>query len=167
VALLLRAFARVRQAVPAVRLVIAGDAPLPGTVRLAAELGIEAATTFPGRVPAECLPALYQGATLFVLPSTQEGLGISVEEAMACGLPVISTRCGGPEGLVQDGVTGVLVPSSDETALANAVVTLLADCPRRDAMGLAGRAHAVRQFARGPVDAALAEALCETLGEGI
>jgi glycosyltransferase involved in cell wall biosynthesis len=165
VALLLRAFARVRKAFPAARLVVAGDAPFHGTARLATDLGVEATTTFVGHVAAERLPALYQGATLFVLPSTQEGLGISVEEAMACGLPVVSTRCGGPEGLVQDGVTGVLVPSRDERSLADAVVALLLDRPRREAMGRAARAHALQHFARGPVDEALAQALRATLGE--
>lgn len=166
ISLLLRAFARVREALPSVRLVVAGDAPLPDTARLAAELGVGAATAFLGRVPAEQLPALYQGATLFVLPSTQEGLGISVQEAMASGLPVVSTRCGGPEGLIRDGVTGLLVPPRDETRLAEAVLALLPDRTRRDAMGLAARTHAVRHFARAPVEAALVQAVRDTYRDG-
>ena len=51
---------------------------------------------------------LYQNASIFVLPSKQEGLGVVILEAMACGLPVVSTQCGGPESIIEDGVNGIL-----------------------------------------------------------
>jgi len=165
VELLLRAFGRVRSEHARLRLVIAGDEPTPDTRQVAARLGLGESVTFPGYVPADDLVALYQRATLFVFPSLQEGLGISAEEAMACGLPVVSTRSGGPEGLVQDRVTGLLVPNNDEAALAQAIADLLRSPERRRAMGSAGRERAVQLFARTRVEAALRTAFKDTYGD--
>lgn len=67
------------------------------------------------------LAQLYQSASQFVLPSNEEGLGIVLLEAMASGLPVVSTRCGGPESCVIDGKTGLLTPTHDVEALAAAI----------------------------------------------
>jgi glycosyltransferase involved in cell wall biosynthesis len=156
--LLLRAFALVRAELPGIRLVVAGDDPLPGTSRLVAELGLGDSIVFAGHVPADDLPALYQRATLFVFPSLQEGLGISVLEAMACGLAVICTRCGGPEGIVQDMVTGLLTPNGDVEALTQAILKLLREHDLRRAMGTAGRRYALENFARRKVEARLTDA---------
>lgn len=127
IALLLRAFARVRQNHPAVRLVLAGDDPQPPLLEMCAELGIDDAVDFKGKVSADQLVALYQGAELFVISSTQEGLGIVMLEAMACGVPVVATDCGGPEDIVIDGQTGQVVPNGDAEAMAQAIKTLLND----------------------------------------
>ena len=163
--LLLRAFARVRAEFPQIRLVIAGDDPLPATEKLAADLRLGEAITFAGRVPVSAFVELYQRAALFVFPSLQEGLGISVLDAMACGVPVISTRCGGPEGLIEDGVTGVLAPNNDEDAMARGIADLLRQPERMRAMGAAARERTVQQFSRPRVEAQLRSAFRETYGE--
>ncbi len=163
--LLLRAFARVRDEFPQVRLVVAGDEPLPSTRTLAAELRLDDAVVFAGYVPADEFVRLYQQATLFVFSSLQEGLGISVLDAMACGLPVVCTRCGGPEGIVQDGVSGLLTPNGDADALAQAILELLRDTGRMRTMGAAGREYAVRHFAREKVEGQLHAAFTEVFGD--
>jgi D-inositol-3-phosphate glycosyltransferase len=97
-------------------------------------------------VSLEQLRALYQQAALFVLSSDEEGLGIVILEAMACGLPVISTDCGGPATAIQPDVTGLLTPVGDSAALAQAMLDLLQNPERRRSMGLAGRAVIEQRF---------------------
>lgn len=67
-------------------------------------------------------------------------------EAMACGLPVVATRVGGLPEVVNDGVTGLLVPPADPAALAGAMAEIWDDCDRRDRMGRAGRGRAEECF---------------------
>jgi glycosyltransferase involved in cell wall biosynthesis len=127
IGMLLRAFAVVRENHPDVRLTLAGDDPQPPLLGLCAELGIGDAVDFKGKVSADELTALYQGAELFAISSTQEGLGIVMLEAMACGAPVVATACGGPEDIVIDGQTGQVVPNGNVEAMAQAISTLLDD----------------------------------------
>jgi glycosyltransferase involved in cell wall biosynthesis len=97
------------------------------------------------------LAALLRSLDLFVIPSHQEGLCIAALEAMACGLPVVSTRCGGPEDFVLADRTGELV-DSDPAAMAAAISAIASDRQRRDR--LAGGAlewvqrHAIPAVAR-------------------
>lgn len=133
--LLLLAFARVRQVHPDVRLVLVGDEPAPALKELRGSLGLAEAVEFKGQVSADELVTLYQGAELFVISSTQEGLGIVMLEAMACGTPVVATDCGGPEGIVVDGETGRIVPNEDAPALAEAITMLLRDPEERHTLG--------------------------------
>ena len=70
----------------------------------------------------------------FVLTSQQEGLGIAAMEAMACGLPVISTRCGGPETFIEDSVTGFFV-DDDADAIAERMHELVTDAALRTRLG--------------------------------
>lgn len=162
--LLLQAFSEVRRECPHMRLVVAGDDPLPATRTLAAELSVADSVIFAGYVRPDEFVRLYQNATLFVLPSLQEGLGISVLDAMACGVPVVCTRCGGPEGVVQDGVTGLLTPNGDAPALAQAINGLLHSPDLMKSMGAAGRAYTVEHFARAKVEAQLRKAFSEVFG---
>jgi glycosyltransferase involved in cell wall biosynthesis len=98
----------------------------------------------PGFVPADDLPALYAVADAFVMPSLEEGFGMTVVEAMAAGTPVVGTRVGGIPALVDDGETGELVPSGDASALAAGIERLL---DRLDASGAEPMARAARRRA--------------------
>jgi glycosyltransferase involved in cell wall biosynthesis len=91
---------------------------------------------------------------LFVMSSVTEGLGTSVLDAMACGRAVVATRAGGIPEIVEDGVNGLLVAVRDHAAMADAIVRLLKDAPRRARLGEAGLA---RVRARFTVDRMVAE----------
>ncbi len=148
VGLLVRAFARVRARHPDLRLVLVGDEPGPALRRLVDELRLGECVVFGGAVPADDLLRLYQGAELFVLPSIQEGLGIVVLEALACGTPVVATACGGPEGIVVDGLTGRLVYDfHNPKVFAEAILALLANAPQLEAMREQCAAFAAEHFA--------------------
>ncbi|ADP82836.1 glycogen synthase [Pseudofrankia inefficax] len=89
---------------------------------------------------------LLSHASLFACPSVYEPLGIVNLEAMACGAAVVASRVGGIPEVVDDGVTGLLVPPDDPSALAAAMNTVLADPKRAAALGRAGRDRAVTEF---------------------
>ena len=92
------------------------------------------------------IPDLLACMDVFVLPSLGEGISNTVLEAMATGLPVIATRVGGNPELVQDGVTGLLVPVADVPALAAAIVALVDDPARCDQMGRAAVQRVTTDF---------------------
>jgi glycosyltransferase involved in cell wall biosynthesis len=73
------------------------------------------------------LPSLYQSATLFVLPTREDALGVVVLEALHCGLPVIATSVGGLTYMIVNGINGILVKPDDPVELANAILLLLRD----------------------------------------
>jgi glycosyltransferase involved in cell wall biosynthesis len=83
----------------------------------------------------------------FALSSRLEGLPLCALEAMAAGLPVVATAVGGLPGLIEDGVTGMLVPANDESALGRALAALRDDPPRARALAERGRAHVQRLYA--------------------
>jgi D-inositol-3-phosphate glycosyltransferase len=92
-----------------VRLVLAGSAgPEQAFWDKVEQLGLVDRVTFIRFPDAEALVRLYQAATVFALPSDEEGLGVVILEAMACGIPVVSTRSGGPDGIITDGHDGYL-----------------------------------------------------------
>lgn len=85
-------------------------------------------------------------ADIFCLPSYREGLPKALLEAMAMGLPCVSTNVPGCRDVVQDGKSGILVPAKDSSALANAIASLINDTARRTTMGLAGRMRTMEEF---------------------
>jgi glycosyltransferase involved in cell wall biosynthesis len=106
-------------------LVKAGGEFTPAQHRLIARLGIAADIEHRPRVPLADLPAVYAGADVLVQPSLYEGFGLTVLEAMACGTPVVAATAGALPEVV--GEAGLLVPPTDLSALADAVVRVLTD----------------------------------------
>ncbi|MFO0732035.1 MAG: glycosyltransferase [Nitrospiraceae bacterium] len=124
---LLRAVARLCEASARrvkVTLVGTGDAE-PMLRELAERLGLADDVTFRGFVPRAAMPAEYHAADIFVLPSQHEGMSIALLEAMASGLPVVVTDTGGTAELVTDGENGKIVPWGDESALTDALASLV------------------------------------------
>ena len=145
VANLIRATAIAAKSAPRMRVEIAGGGPcLEDLQLLVANLGVGDRITFLGEV--NDVPAVFVRARMFVLPSRSEGIPLTVLESMACGVPVIATRVGGLPEVVEDQLTGLLVPSADPTALADAMLEIWNDPDRRDRMGRAGRRRAEEKF---------------------
>ncbi len=103
---------------------VGGGERLDEARRQAAALGLGGCTTFHGELPRQEVAALLRRATLFVLPSEVETFSVATLEALACGLPVVITACGGPEELVS-GSVGAVVPPRDPVALGRALDDLL------------------------------------------
>ena len=141
---LIRAFAHVSKKIPDVKLVLCGSiSPNNPIRRLVIELGLQDSVIFTGFISDDELPQYYKHADIFVLTSLQEGLGIVVLEAMASGIPVIATKCGGPEELIVDGYNGFLVPQNDEEQLAGKIISLLLENDLRIGMGQNARNYVV------------------------
>jgi L-malate glycosyltransferase len=123
----IRMFARLREVHPEATLVVAGEGGEEARLRaLARELG-ERGIRFVGRVEPEEMPALYDQADIFVNASVVDNQPVSVLEAFAAGLPVVTTPTGDIAALVREGETGLLVPPDDPVAMAGAVASLIAD----------------------------------------
>ena len=142
-ALLIRAFAALGKTED--RLTIYGEGSLRGELEaLVSELHLEGRVLLPG--VSEDVARDTEGSRLFVLSSDYEGMPNALLEAMALGLPCIATDCpcGGPAEVLEDGVSGLLVPVGDEKALAAAMRTLLEDKEKRAALGQNARRTAER-----------------------
>ena len=134
----------VRRGLPVVT-VLVGNGPLRHELESQAErLGIVPCVRFLGeRADVEHVMAAFD---VFALTSVSEGLSNTIQEAMATGLPVVATRVGGADELIDDGTTGLLIPSGDVEALASALASLITSGDRRTAIGLAGLARARAEF---------------------
>lgn len=126
--LLLKAFSLLPSNLSNVHLITAGSGMPPSDYwEQVVELGLQSRVKHVTRPKTEELVDLYQQAVAFALPSDEEGLGVVVLEAMACGTPVVATRCGGPDGIITDGTDGFLVPLDDEYALSERLARLCLD----------------------------------------
>jgi glycosyltransferase involved in cell wall biosynthesis len=142
----LLAFALIVAVHPQARLVIAGSGPLRDELMtLACELGVAGAVQFTGTVDNYAMPALYGAADLMLNPSTVDNTPNSVLEALASGVPVVTTDVGGIPFLVEHERTALLVPPRAPRAMADAALRLLADPVLAGALRAAGRSH-VQQF---------------------
>ncbi len=132
---LLAALAKVRSQGRQVSLTLVGGHPATGTadpfLPQVRALNLSAQVSFEDALPWEDLPPYMAAADLFVLPSFSEGLTTSLVEAMACGLPVVATRCGGPEEVVNEEV-GRLVAVGDAEDLAAGILAVLDNYHRYD-----------------------------------
>ena len=149
----LRSFARAAEKHRQIRLEIIGDGPLRADLEAETrKLGIGSRVQFHGAQCHDFVRACMQAATLMIqhcvtLPGDgTESLGLSILEAMACGLPVVSTRHGAIPETVEDGVTGILVPEGDIDGMADAITDLLDDPERAARMGEAGRSRVLAHF---------------------
>lgn len=141
----LRAIDIVRRDVPEVRLKVAGSGPQREALEaLIAELGLETNVELLGRLDRDAVLALYQGADAMLNPTRVDNMPNSVLEALACGLPVISTNVGGVPFIVEHGQTALLVEPEDPRAMADAILTLYRD----HALGARLREHGMREVAR-------------------
>jgi len=142
---LFRAFAEARRKVPSLRLDIAGRGPLEPALRaVAKELEIEDAVTFLGYVVP--VQRAIEDSAIVVVPSMGEGFGMVALEAMERARPVIAAEIGGLGELVEEGVTGLLVPPGEAEPLAEAIARLGSDLALAEEMGEAGRRRALEQF---------------------
>lgn len=144
----LRAFARLKESVGArrnVRLIMVGDGPLLGAVeREVLERNLAEDVCLPGS-QIDVAPWLSR-MDIFVMGSRREGISNTILEAMAAGLPVVATRTGGNLELVDEGVTGALVPPQSAEGLAAAMERYVLDNALRTDQGRAGRDRVVRAF---------------------
>ncbi len=114
--------------------------------RLVRELGLHGKVTFLEQLSTEELVRVYNGAQLLVSPSLYEGFGLPAAEAQACGTPVIATSAGALPEIVEDGVSGMIVPPGDSPALAKAISALLQEPERCLEMGEAGARRIRERF---------------------
>jgi len=164
---LIDAFALVTAREPRARLVIIGDGPEQAALQQRLqERGLQASVSLLGALPDDGeVRAWYGRASLFCLPSEQEGFGIVFLEAMASGLPVVSTTAAAIPEVVPDGEAGLLVPPRDPEAMAEALLRLLQNPPLQARLRNAGRLHA-RQYGWERVADRFLEAVAPLLAAG-
>lgn len=136
---LLRAARELCKMFPALRIVIAGEGPDRNAIEeMIEQYGLQSSVVLAGQQ--SNMPAVYAAMDIFVLPSLNEGLPMTVLEAMAASKPVIATRVGAIPSVIKDGENGLLVAPKDPEGLRNAIASLLNDPERRRRLG--DQAHA-------------------------
>ena len=139
---LVKAMQKIIKEVPNTKLIFAGSGGLREELQmLSKKLGVEKYVKFAGFVEKMVKTMYYKAADVFCLPSTMnaESFGIVNLEAMACGVPIVSSTIGGIPAVVRDGENGLLVPPKDSEALADAIIYLLGNEDVREKMGKSGR----------------------------
>jgi len=126
ISLLIQAFSNVIKTHSQLELVLIGDRLSESSIRLAEKLGVFDNIRVHPYLTGDALLEQIRSIGVFVLPSHQEGLCIAALEAMSCGVPVISTRCGGPETFIEHGKNGLLVEMNPQS-MADAILRLLSD----------------------------------------
>jgi len=144
---LLRTAAIMRNTTPMIHFVIVGERTEPlylALIALRRELGLEERVTFLG-FKSDVADVL-NGSDIYLNCSTSEGFSLTTIQAMSCSVPVVATRSGGPEEIIDDGVDGVLVAVSDVTSLASALTALSRDAALRRRLGESGRVTVLKRF---------------------
>jgi glycosyltransferase involved in cell wall biosynthesis len=145
---LLPAFRDAITKVPGLRLIIGGNGEVGQAKVLAAQLNIDDRVLFAGWVSGEDKINYLCQADIYILPSYNEGLPVSLLEAMSWQIPVISTRVGGIPELVRDGIDGLLVDAGDHAAISSAIIKLSQDAGLRRQMGKAARDQVECNFSK-------------------
>ncbi len=142
---LIEAMVAVIQKFPRARLFIFGEGKMKyRLVRLAEKLKINEKVFF---LPSVANTAeVLQEIDIFVMPSLQEGLGLSILEAQACAIPVIASEVGGIPSVIENNVTGILVPPMDSAALADAIKKIMSDKKLAIELGFKGKESAQNNF---------------------
>jgi phosphatidylinositol alpha-1,6-mannosyltransferase len=163
---LIAALPRILKTAPDASLVLVGDGDdRPRLEQLARENGVAERAHFLSGLTPEDLFACFAACDVFALPSRGEGFGMVFLEAMACGKPVIGGAHGGIPDIVEDGVTGLLVPHGDAEKLAQAFETLFNDPARAWEMAGRGRERVEQQFSFAQFQARMTQLLNEFLAE--
>jgi colanic acid/amylovoran biosynthesis glycosyltransferase len=145
--ILLDAVARLRAAGHPVCMRLAGDGPDRSSLEEhTAALGLTGSVVFEGWCSQETVLRLYQDTGIFVMASFAEGIPVVLMEAMAMEIPCVATYVAGIPELIEDGITGFLVPASDTDALANAISRLIDDRELASRLGAAGRCKVLADF---------------------
>ncbi len=146
-AILLDAIAEMAGLVPGVLLLVIGDGPLRGELeRRAKELDIGGHVRWLGTRGQEEVFKLYGAMDVLAMPSLYEGFGLTAAEAMAAGLPVVGTSVDGLSEVIEDDLTGYIVPAGDSRALSEALLGLLTNAGLRKEMGERGRLRVKKLF---------------------
>jgi glycosyltransferase involved in cell wall biosynthesis len=128
IATAIRAFRNIHTRHPDARLTIAGSGPCRASLeRLCVDLGLDDAVTFTGRLDSDQMAALYQNATILLNPSLADNMPNSLLEAMASGVPIVSTNVGGIRYLVEHEKSALLVPPGDPAAMSAAALRVIED----------------------------------------
>lgn len=144
---LLRAAALLKEQSPGFRFVIVGQAQGDlhrELLQLRDALGLSETVLFAGF--RDDVPRAMAAFDLYTISSRSEGFSLSTVQAMAAGLPVVATRCGGPEMILEDGVTGLLVDVESPARLAEGIARLRTDPAERQRLAAAGRAAALGKY---------------------
>ena len=143
---LLKAFQDVKKVIPTCKLDVAGDGELERARAYADDLGLGDSVSILGWVDSSERERILRNAALFVLPSYAEGLPMSLLEAMAAGLPVVTTNVGGIPDLVHNDIEGIVVEPGDAAALAEAILSILLDSKLGERLGKVARERIISQF---------------------
>ena len=142
---LIKAMPLILKELPAATLMIAGQGPQEVMLKkLTQDFSLSAHVFFKSTV--NQTPDLLGAFDVFVMPSIMEGLGLSVIEAQACGIPVVASRIGGLVDLIEDGKTGFLVPVNDPVALAKRIIEVLKDPQKSKIMAQQARSNIEKYF---------------------
>ena len=163
--LLLSAIANLADEFPNLCLLAGGDREVDKVKAEAKKLNIADRVHVLGWVTGQAKLDVMKRATIFVLPSYIENFPMSILEAMAIGLPIVSTQVGGIPSAIDHGVHGLLVPPGDTLALTDALRKLLLDPNLRQTIGQAARQKAIAQFSAETIVADLEALYCEIIGQ--
>jgi glycosyltransferase involved in cell wall biosynthesis len=144
---LMEAFQYVRSTLPQARLVLIGDGPARASIEIAADKSV----LLLGAIKNRDLPPYFRPAPVIVSPSKttrkwEEQVGIVNIQAMACGVPVVSTRSGAIPEYVPEGRAAILVPEGSPSDLADAILRLCIDSQLHDAMGQFARKYCLERY---------------------